>query len=69
MEQPTHHANGHIRELSEEQAWELFDKAARYYLDISGDEFLERWDSGYYEDPDQPEIMSVVVLLPFARSE
>jgi hypothetical protein len=69
VEQATHHANGHIRELNDEQAWELFDKAARYYLEISGDAFLERWDSGYYEDPDQPEVMSVVMLLPFVRSE
>ena len=69
MEQATHHADGYVRELSDEQSWELFDGAARHYLDISGEEFLERWESGYYEDPDQPGIMSVVMLLPFARSE
>ncbi len=69
MERAAHHADGHVRELSDEQAWELFDRAARYYLEISGDTFLERWDSGYYEDPDQPEVMSVVMLLPFVRSE
>lgn len=59
----------HIRELDDAQSWELFDNAARHYLDISGEEFLERWDSGYYKDPDQPEVMSVIMLLPFARSE
>lgn len=70
MGRTTHHtADGHIRELSDEQSWELFDSAARYYLDISGDEFLDRWDAGYYDDPDQLEVMSVVMLLPFVRSE
>ena len=59
----------HIRELDAAQSWELFDNAAQHYLGISGEEFLDRWDSGYYEDPDQPEVMSVVMLLPFARSE
>ena len=58
-----------IRELDDAQSWELFDNAAQHYLGISGEEVLGRWDSGYYEDPDQPEVMSVVMLLPFARSE
>jgi len=59
----------HIRELDDAQSWELFDNAAHHYLGISGEEFLDRWDSGYYEDPDQPGLMSVIMLLPFARSE
>jgi hypothetical protein len=59
----------HIRELDDAQSWELFDNAAQHYLGISGEEFLGRWDSGYYEDPDQPAVMNVVMLLPFARSE
>ncbi len=59
--------NGHIRELNDTQAWELFDRAARFYLDMPGDEFIELWESGEYEDPDRPEVMSVVMLLPFAQ--
>lgn len=58
-----------IRELDDAQSWDLFDDAAQHYLALSGEEFLERWDAGYYEDPDQPEVMSVVMLLPFARPE
>jgi hypothetical protein len=61
--------DGHVRELTDEQSWELFDRAARHYLGISGEEFVERWESGHYEDPDaDPGVMSVVMLLPFARS-
>jgi hypothetical protein len=55
----------HIRELSDAEAWDLFDAAAHTYLEISGEEFLSRWESGYYKDPDQPDVMSVLMLLPF----
>ena len=58
-----------VRELTDVQSRALFDRAARYYLDLSGEEFLERWESGCYEEPDcDPDVMSVVMLLPFARS-
>jgi hypothetical protein len=51
--------------LTPEQGHELFDNAARYYLNISGDEFITRWESGYYDD-DPEKVMSVAMLLPFA---
>jgi hypothetical protein len=56
----------HIRELSDAEGWELFDEAAKTYLGISGEEFMSRWYAGYYENPDQPGVMSVIMLLPFA---
>ena len=60
--------NGSVRDLTDEEGRALFDNAARFYLGISGDEFVERWDSGYYdEDPDRPDIVDVAMLLPFAR--
>jgi hypothetical protein len=60
--------NGSVRDLTEEEDRALFDNAARFYLGISGEEFVERWDSGYYdEDPDHPDVVDVVMLLPFAR--
>ncbi len=58
--------NGHIRDLTAEEGRELFDNAARYYLDIDGDEFIRRWDSGYYDD-DPEAVMRLAMLLPFAR--
>lgn len=67
MEKATR-TNGSIRDLTDEEGRALFDNAARFYLGISGVEFVERWDSGYYdEDPDQPDVVDVVMLLPFAR--
>jgi hypothetical protein len=59
----------HIRELDDAQSWELFDNAAQHYLDISGEEFISRLESNHYEDLDQPDVMSVLMLLPFATSE
>jgi hypothetical protein len=59
----------HIRELSDAEGWELFDEAARTYLDMSGETFLSSYEAGEFEDPDRPEVMSVLMLLPFAVSE
>ncbi len=68
MQQETPQTNGHVKDLTAEEGWQLFDNAARFYLNISGEEFIRRWDEGYYdEDPDQPEVMSLAMLLPFAR--
>ena len=58
-------SNGHVRDLTPEQGRELFDNVARHYLNISGDEFIRRWESGYYDD-DPEQVMSVAMLLPFA---
>ena len=49
--------------------WKLFDRPVHYYLGVSGEEFVARWESGQYKGPDaEPGRMSVVMLLPFARS-
>lgn len=60
--------------VSDEEAMELFDVRARYELGISGEEFLQRWDSGEYGElsqiPDTPEgrkIERLVALIPFIR--
>lgn len=58
-----------IRELSVAEGWALLDARARRYLGISAQEFIRRWRAGEYPDPDQPEIMPVVMALPFARDE
>lgn len=65
-EQLHNDTNGRVKDLTSEQGRELFDNAARYYLEISGDEFIRRWDSGYYDD-DPEKVMGVAILLPFAR--
>lgn len=70
MEHRAAREDGYVRELTDEEAWELFDEAAEFYLGMSGAKFLELWESGYYdEDPDRPEVMSVAMLLPFVQPD
>ncbi|GEM_PF-635714 len=56
-----------VRELSLEEGKELFDRTARYFLGISGEEFLRRWDAGEITNPDTPEVMPIIMSLPFVR--
>jgi hypothetical protein len=61
-------SNGQIRELTREEGKALLDTAARRYLDMSADEFIQAWESGKFDDdPDQPDVMYVAMLLPLAR--
>ena len=53
--------------VSYEEGMRMLDKQARLYLNMSGEEFLEAWDSGAFPDPDGPGIMHVATLSPFAR--
>lgn len=57
-----------INEVSAEEGHAILDRAARHYLGMSADEFVDAWNSGKFDDdPDRPEVMRVVMLLPFAR--
>jgi hypothetical protein len=68
MDQAAPQKNGYANDLNPEQGRELFDKAAQFYLGISGVEFIRRWEAGYYdEDPDDPDVVEMMMLLPFAR--
>jgi hypothetical protein len=44
----------------------VFDRAARTLLGISGDEFIRRWNTGYFgSDPDSaPGVMEIAALMP-----
>ena len=44
----------------------MLDRAAREVLNISGEEFLTRYDAGEYEDSDDPAVTRVAMLIPFA---
>ncbi len=57
-----------VEELDLQQGRELFDEVARSELDMSGSEFLAAWDRGDFAGvPERPEVMSVAMLIPFAR--
>ena len=62
-------SNGYIQDLSSEDGRDLFDRQARRYLGVGGEEFLRRLEAGEYGDPDDdPRVMRLVMLLPFARA-
>ena len=52
-----------VRLLNDEEAREHFDGDARRLLGISGDEFLRRYDAGYYDrELDDRELRAVMKL-------
>lgn len=54
--------------LSRRERRALFDRLARRYLHMSGDEFIRAWDAGAFsDDPDRPEVMRVAMLIDFGR--
>ncbi len=57
----------HPDELTREEGWELLDREARRYLDMSAADFIRTWDAGGFPYPDTPEVLSVAMLLPFVR--
>src|SRR6478672_10897778 len=56
-----------IVELSEDEGRALFERQARKYMGMSGDEFLRKWDACEIEDPDRSEVLTVVFLIPLVR--
>lgn len=59
---------GKIRVLDREQGKVLFDRQARRYLNMSGEEFIRAWEAGEFDDePDRPEVIRVAMLIPFAK--
>jgi hypothetical protein len=57
-----------IVELSEDEGRALFERQARKYLGMSGDEFLRKWDAGEIDDPDRSEVLTVAFLIPLVRN-
>lgn len=64
---PSITTHGHI-ELTQEEAYALLDREARRHLGMSAEEFIAAWEKGEFdEDPDQPNVMYVAMLLPLAQ--
>ncbi len=58
-----------VVELTPELGRELFDRRAREWLGISGEEFLRRWDAGEYRNADEEchEAIRLASMMPLAR--
>jgi hypothetical protein len=56
-----------IKELSPEEAWELFDHQAQEWLGISGEEFIRRYDAGEISEDDldyNNDVVALYMLMP-----
>jgi hypothetical protein len=57
-----------IEVLDREEGMRLLDERARQYLNMSGEEFMRRWDAGEFtKGPERSEVVLLAMLLPLAR--
>lgn len=63
---PIAETNGRVRVLTHEEGCALFDRAARRYMNMSGEEFIRKYEAGEFGDPDKdPNVIRVAMLIPF----
>jgi hypothetical protein len=63
-------SDSEIVELDGVQAADTFDAIVRREMNMSGEEFLHRWDAGEYRDVDMdavPGLVDVWTALPLVR--
>lgn len=64
-------ATSEIRYLDDEESPQLFDREARRLMNMTGEEFLRRYDAGEFEaemdGPRHRQLVEMVMLLPFGR--
>ena len=64
----TKSATVRIHRLTSREARQLFDREARRHLNMSGREFLRRWEAGKFDgQADTSAVRRVAMLLPFGR--
>jgi hypothetical protein len=56
-----------IFDITPEEAWEIFDHNARFYMGMSGAEFRRKWNAREFGDvdrhPDHLKLIDVAMLL------
>ncbi|ETW97625.1 MAG: hypothetical protein ETSY1_21915 [Candidatus Entotheonella factor] len=69
MEPLVQQTNGHIKELTPEEARALFDQEARQHFGMSGQAFIVAWEAGQFDhDPDQPDLINLIMMLPTVKA-
>ncbi len=57
-----------IEELSRDDGYAMLDRLSKQCCNMGVDDFISAWESGAFDDdPDNPEIMRLVMLLPFVQ--
>jgi len=57
--------NYEVNVLTTDQARDLFDQSVKDSLGIDAEQFIKNFQEGAYEDRDDCDIMSLLMLLPF----
>ena len=60
-----------IHEVTDEEGRAILDRAARHYLNMSGEEFMRAWKEGRFAENGAGEDLRVAwvsMLIPFAES-
>jgi hypothetical protein len=57
-----------IRELTPDEGRRIFDSAAEFLLEMSGEEAIKRIDSGTVDDLDPDALEVLALLLPLSSS-
>jgi hypothetical protein len=64
-------STGEIRFLDDDESHQYFDREARRLMNMSGAEFIRRYDAGEFEaeldGPQHRALAKLVMLLPFGR--
>jgi len=56
-----------VRYISREEGVARLDRAARKYLNMSGEEFVRRYHAGDIPDPDRSEVIRLAMLMQYAE--
>jgi hypothetical protein len=56
-----------VQVIDREEGRRLLDEEAQRCLQISGEEFLRRWDAGEYRDDERLAVARVAMLIHFVR--
>lgn len=53
--------------ITDDEAMEILEQQAQQNLHMSAREFIAAWKADEIENPDRPEVIDLVMLLPLAR--
>ncbi len=62
--------NGKVRMITRAEGRRIFDRQARKYFNMSGKEFIRRWEAGEFGDPENPyrsELVALTMQVPFVK--
>ena len=56
-----------MKKLTQDEGYRLFARQVRESLQISADDFIQRWKNGELSHSDSPEVMRLAMLMPLGR--